>query len=119
MIYSTSELIHYGKNSCNPSIDHDLKLHLQNLGILNSCNYFSNARIFNIKTIIHARRNPSVATFQRQISAGSNINNCVVISPGRHANKQGAIPVRITERDQVSKRRKAPSARVIKPVPMR
>ena len=118
VIYSASELIHYGENTCNPSIDHDLKLHLQNLANLNSCNYFSNARIFNIKTIIHSRRNSSIAISQRQISTGSNINNCVVIPPGRHTNKHRAIPVRITERDQAFKRRKAPSARVIKPVPM-
>ena len=37
--YSTSELIHYSKNTSNPPTDHDLKLHLQNLRILNSCNY--------------------------------------------------------------------------------
>ena len=43
--------------------------------------------------------------FSPSISAGSNINNCVVISP-----------VRITERDQAFKTRKAPSVRVIKPV---
>ena len=116
--YSTSELIHYGKNICNPSIDHDLKLHLQSLGILNSCNYFSSARIFNIKTIIHSRRNSSIASSQRQISAGPNINNCVVIPPGRYVNKQRAIPVRITARDQALKRRKALFARFIKPVPM-
>ena len=91
MIYSTSEFIYHGKNIGNPSIDHDLKLQVQSLGILNSCNYFSNALIFNIKTIIHSRRNFSVENFQRQIFARSNINNCVVISPGRLANEQRAI----------------------------
>lgn len=62
VIYSSSELIHYGKNTGNPSIDQDLKLHLRNLGILNTCNYFSKLRIFDIKTIIHSRRNSSIAT---------------------------------------------------------
>ena len=60
VIYSFSELIHYGKNTGNPSIDQDLKLHLQNLGILNSNSYkfSSNSRIFNIKTISHSSAIP-------------------------------------------------------------
>ena len=105
VIYSSSQLIHYGKNISNPPIDQDLKFHLQNLGIWNSCNYISNSRTLHIKTITHSRRNSRITTSQRLTSAGSNINNCVVISPGKHANIQRVIPVRITERVQAFKRR--------------
>lgn len=117
MIYSSFELIHYSKNTGNPLIDQDLKLHLQDLGILNTCIYFGNPRIFNMKTIIHSKRNSGMAASQRLISAGSNSNNCFVIHLGRHANKQRVTPKRITIRDQTFKRCKAQSARVIEPVP--
>ena len=117
MIYSSFELIHYSKNNGNPLIDQDLKLHLQDLGILNTCIYFGNPRIFNMKTIIHSKRNSGMAASQRLISAGSNSNNCFVIHLGRHANKQIVTPKRITIRDQTFKRCKAQSARVIEPVP--
>ena len=102
----------------NPSIDQDLKLHLHNLGILNTCNYLSNPRIFNIKTTIHSSCKSSISTSQRLISEGSYNNNSVVIHPGRHANEQRVIPVMITVRDQTFKRRETPSARVIEPVPI-
>ena len=97
----------------NPSIDQDLKLHVHNLGILNTCNYFSNPRIFNIKTTIHSRCKSVISTSQRLISEGSYNNNSVVIH-----NKQRVILVMITVRDQTFKRRETPSARVIEPVPI-
>ena len=45
----------------------------------------------------------SLATSQRLTSAGSKINNCAVISHGRHASKPIMIPVWITKHDQLLK----------------